>query len=233
MDNRATRERSLHVAFVLTPDLLKRLATVLGEASKNVEYTVKFEDGTSVDYRDVDEILEQTNSTRRWIVSIIAGSQGEGIPSAYVVLKSAGDSPTVEYTVSGPQRNVIYFADQLDDWIAAIRQWYSPFLSQAGGFFLLFVAIFLPIYAWRHTAQLIFGEAVRDAKSQSWIQSVSIVGLWFVEYWIFRLFPRGTFAIGRGATHHQLLTTVRWVVVVGLIVSFVGSVVANLVTKRF
>jgi hypothetical protein len=48
------------------------------------------------------------------------GTAGEGsqFKSAYVNLK-AKDSPSVEYTINGTQRDVVYFADQLDDCVCA------------------------------------------------------------------------------------------------------------------
>jgi hypothetical protein len=49
---------------------------------------------------------------------------------------------------------------------------------------------------------------------------------------IFQIFPRGTFTIGKGAAHHRFLSSVRWGVMVALVVSVVGSVVANLLTAH-
>ncbi len=132
MENRASKIRSLNIAFVLTPDLLRRLAVILKEASEQLEFTVKFADGVSVDYANVEQIIEQPNSEHRSIVGLIAGTTEDGIPSANVVLKSkcaSGEEPSVEYTLTGPQRSVIYLADQLDDWVAATSQWYSRLLS--------------------------------------------------------------------------------------------------------
>jgi hypothetical protein len=54
------------------------------------------------------------------------------MPSANVVLKSkyaSADEPSIEYTLSGSQRSVVYLSDQLDDWVAATRQWYSRVFS--------------------------------------------------------------------------------------------------------
>jgi len=117
MENRASKTRSLNIAFVLSPDLLKRLGVILTEASETLEFTVRFADGTSVQYSRVAEIIEQPNSEHRSIVSLIAGTTGEGTPSANVVLKANAkeSEPSVEYTLSGPQRSVVYLSDQLDD----------------------------------------------------------------------------------------------------------------------
>ena len=72
MENRASKNRPFNIAFVLTPELLKRLAVILKEASERLEFTVKFADGTSVAYDQVEEIIEQPNSDRRSIIGVIA-----------------------------------------------------------------------------------------------------------------------------------------------------------------
>src|SRR5260370_33956018 len=154
MKNEASKTRSLDIACVVTPDLLKRLAVILGETSDTLEYTVKFSDGTSVHYDKIEDVIGQPNSDERSIVSLIAGTADEAVKSAYVNLKK-NDSPSLEYTINGAQRDVIYFADQLDDWVAATRQWYSPFFSASGaGAVLGIVALFSPLYAWDRISRL-------------------------------------------------------------------------------
>lgn len=79
MQNEASKTRTLNIAFVVTPDLLKRLAVILGETSDFLEYTVKYSDGTSVHYDKIEDVIGQSNSDRRSIVSLIAGTAGEGV----------------------------------------------------------------------------------------------------------------------------------------------------------
>ena len=158
MKNEASKTRSLKIAFVVNADHLRRLATVLGEASKPLEYTVGFSDGTSVRYSDVEDIIKLPNPKEHSITSLIAGtpeegaladipympiSAGPGVPStkvpegppstAYVTLRksSAAESPSVEYTISGTRRNVIYLGADLDNWVAAIRQCYTWLRSES------------------------------------------------------------------------------------------------------
>src|SRR5215469_16564104 len=74
MENKASKTRSSNIAFVMDAALLARLVTILREAGDSLEYTVKFSDGTSVQYSNEQEILDQPNSTRRAITSLIAGA---------------------------------------------------------------------------------------------------------------------------------------------------------------
>jgi hypothetical protein len=199
------------------------LEVVLGEIADTLEYTVKFPDGSTVKYSDVDEIIGQPNSTRRSIVSIIAGVEGRAGRSAYVTLRDS-PSPSVEYAVNGRQRDVIYFADKLDDWVAALSQWYSPFFSKLQ-LVPVVVAFTLPVMAAR---ALGIPFPPNKPGPLSWIPGIGLVLTAVVEYWAFKLFPRGTFAIGQGAKRHQLFNGLRY----GLVGSVVAGVLANWIYKH-
>jgi len=230
MKNEASKTRSLKIAFVVNADHLRRLATVLGEASKQREYTVGFSDGTSVRYDDVEDIIKLPNSEEHSITSLIAGTPEEGNQTAFVTLrKSDPESPTVEYTLGGPQRNVVYLGAQLDDWVAAIRQWYSFARSfEAAGAVFAFTALFAPFIVWGYAFQFLLPQSVRTLP---WVKYLVII-LYVAEYGIFKLFPRGTFAIGWGATREQFLAAVRWVVIVTLPLSILAGVITRLMTRH-
>jgi hypothetical protein len=221
MENKASKTRSLDIAFVITPDLLKRLAVILGETSDILEYTAKFSDGTNVHYDKIEDVIGQPNSDERSIVSLIAGTADGTVKSAYVNLKK-NDSPSLEYTINGTQRDVIYFADQLDDWVAATRQWYSPFFSgpsnpSGAGVILFFVALFLPVYAWDSISRL--STVLGKGGSYQWIALPAMIAMWVGEYFVFKLFPRGTFAIGQGEKRHQFFIYLRRTVIFGTLLS--------------
>jgi len=231
MKNEASKTRSLKIAFVVNADHLRRLATVLSEVSKQLEYTVGFSDGTSVRYGDVEDIIKLPNSSEHSITSLIAGTPGDGNQTAYVTLrKSDPESPSLEYTLTGPQHTVVYLGAQLDDWVAAIRQWYSAGRSfEASGAVFAFIALLGPLAAWGYAFQFLFPASVRTL---SWVKSLVIVLLYVAEYGIFKLFPRGTFAIGRGVTQDQFLAALRWIVIVTLPLSILTGVIANLMTRH-
>jgi len=231
MKNEASKTRSLKIAFVVNVDHLRRLDTVLGEVSKQRDYTVGFSDGTSVHYSDVEDIIKLPNSKEHSITSLIAGTPEEGNQTAFVTLrKSDPESPTVEYTLGGPQRNVVYLGAQLDDWVAAIRQWYSfGRSSQSAGAVLAITVLLGPLFVWDKVFQFLLPATVRTL---SWVNLFAIVLLYVAEFGIFKLFPRGTFAIGRGATQDQFLAALRLIVIVTLPLSILAGVIANLMTRH-
>lgn len=219
MENKASKTRSLKIAFVVDADHLRRLAVVLGEVGDSLDYTVKFSDGSSVHYTDMKDIIGLPNSTRRAITSLIAGSARDQ-QSAYVTLKMTSE-PYVEYTLSGAQRDVTYWGDQLDDWTATIKQWYSWFLEGIGAGVFMIAAFAFPPFLATHLPEFF------PVLSRSWVPYI-FFALVVAEVLLFRLFPKGTFAIGDGAKRYKFLTSVRTVLLVGYLVSFLGSVSANL-----
>jgi hypothetical protein len=232
--NEASKTRTLDIAFVIDAEHLRRLAVILGETSDKLEYTVTYSDGTNVHYGDIEEIIGQPNSKERSIVSLIAGTADERFKSAFVNLKKDG-SPSLEYTVHGSQRDVIYFANQLDDWVASVRQWYSPFISSEKGspasLALGVACFFLPIYAWDRISKLYSG--FERGGSYQWIALPALAAMGVTEYYVLRLFPRGAFAVGHGKQQNRFNIYLRNTVLVGLVLSVIAGVIANWITKRF
>jgi hypothetical protein len=255
MKNQASKTRSLKIGFVVNADLLRRLDTVLGEVSDQLEYSVGFSDGTNVQYSDVEDIIKLPNSKEHSITSLIAGTPEErtlddarylpgkgqlGVPNidvaatppstAYVTLRKSNpaESPSVEYTITGPQRTVVYLGAQLDDWVAAIRQWYSFGSSfEAAGAVFAMIALLGPLFVWGYLFQFLLPQTVRTLP---WAKSL-IVLLYVAEFGIFKLFPRGTFAIGRGAERHQFLIWLRRAVAALVASTVIGAIVKLLISK--
>jgi hypothetical protein len=226
MENEASKTRSLNIAFHADTEGLESLERVLSELKGAQEYQVRFSDGSTVKYLDVKDIVAQPNSGRRFIVAVIASVEGRAGHSAFVTVRDDPE-PSVEYTINGPQKDVIYFADKLDDWIASCRQWYSPFFSTLGVVPVV-AAIILPLYLAARISKVF--PAKTGPLSLLPLLVMIVVGL--AEYWICKLFPRGTFAIGYGAKRHQRFTFIRNSVLVAFALSLVASVLANWLTQH-
>jgi hypothetical protein len=243
MRTEASKTRSFELAFLVDPEHLRQLERILRQVGDSLEYQVKFSDGHTLQYHDLEEVLKQPNSRARSIVSLIAGVTGRGKQSAFVVLKDTptqpyyspfGDrpstAPSVEYTTNGTQKDVIYVGDKLDEWISGIRQWYSVF--DRGIPLLLFVGAIImgPIWLWNSVSPYIFSTAF--LKSHDWLQGATVIGLWVAIYRSFKLFPRAAFAIGQGAQRHQFFTYLRNGVVGGFVLSLLASLLANWLTNH-
>lgn len=241
METEASKTRSLEIAFLVDADSLRQLENLLREVGDSLEYQVRFSDGHAIQYHDVEEILKQPNHRMRSIVSLIAGVTGRGKQSAYVVLKdkpaqasssfgASTSSPSVEYTVTGTQKNVIYFGDKLDAWNVGIRQWYSAFYRGILSLLLGGAILAGPFLLWQYPFSHLFSQAF--LKSHAWLPGAFIVGLWTSAFGISKLFPRATFAIGQGLKRDRALTYLKTVVLAAFIISVLGSAVANWLFPR-
>jgi hypothetical protein len=216
MENETTKNRQLKSAFMLDPTSLRTLQTILSEIHGPVEYRVKFSDGSTVRYADIEEIVSQPNSGGRSIVSVISSVSGEG-RTAFLGMR--GDpEPSVEYTLTGRQRDVIYFADKLDDWLASCTQWYSRFYTSNLGLLLAVAVIALPVYFAGRVAK-VYPPGKGDW--HQWLPGLTLVAVSVAEYWTLRLFPRATFAVGYGARRNQLFGVIRVSVLLATVVALV------------
>jgi hypothetical protein len=216
MQNETSKTRSLKVAFLLDPTSLTNLQTLLSELQGIIEYRVKFSDGTTIKY-DMDEIIGQPNAGRKSIVGFTVSVEGQ--PGQSMFLTMRGDpEPSVEYTLKGIQRDVVYFADKLDDWIASCTRRYSLFYDSNFGVLLAVGLFALPVSLTSRVA------AVYSPKGSDWrsyLPAATFVGVSVAEYWALKLFPRATFAIGHGAKREQFFNVLRVSVLLALAVALV------------
>jgi hypothetical protein len=215
MQNETSKTRSLKVAFLLDPESIKRLHALLGEFNGPIEYRVKFDEGTTIKY-DMDEIIGQPNAGNKFIIGILTSVTGEG-RSISLTMRDDPE-PSVEYTMTGIQQDVVYFADKLDTWIASCTQWYSPFYASSLGILLVIGLFALPIFLAGRVA------AVFSPKGSDWhsyLSGAMLIGTAVAEYWILKLFPRATFAIGHGARRNQLFGVIRVSVLLAIAVALV------------
>jgi hypothetical protein len=214
MQNDTSKTRSLKVAFLLDLTSLNNLQTLLLEIQGDIEYKVKFSDGTTVKY-DVNEVIGQPNAGRKSIIGVTVSVAGQ--PGRSLFLRMRGDpEPSVEYTLTGTQQEVIYFSDKLDDWIASCTRLYSPFYSSNLGLLIVICVIALPVILMNRIARL-FPRNGSDWHSYLPIATLLCVGV--AEYGILKLFPRATFAIGHGATRERLFDALRVSVVLAFAIA--------------
>ena len=230
MENDASKTRTLNVAFLVDADSLKNLeCNILSEIKGTLEYKVKFSDGSTIKYPDVDSIVRQPNSDNRFIVSILASVEGHPRHSAYFTLRNEPEPP-VEYTVSGPQRDVIYLSAKLDDWIASCRQWYSALFSSGIGTGIGIAAFVIPLYLVNRVSEVF---PSRKAGLAGFMQLATLVTVGLIEYWIFKMLPRGTFAIGYGIKRKEKYNYILGVLIAAFAVSVLSSLFAAWIGHHF
>ena len=141
---------------------------------------------------------------------------------------------TVWLRLEGPEPLVSRLEDELLDVIDGMSAWYSPMsrLDFTYVVFFLLVFSFIVLSAMLPERQearpgLPFGRAVVAATIV--LGSLAAVGVlaWLLNHLRGGYFPRAPFALGQGRARQSHDDTVRWVVMIGLVVSVFGSLVAT------
>lgn len=238
MKTEASKTCSFAIAFVADSEHLRQLQNMLREVGESLEYQVKFSDGSTRQYRDIEEVLKEPNARARAIVSFSAGVKGRSKQSANIVLSTLVPnstdeglrSPSVEYNINGTHKDVGFWGPKLDEWVAGIRQWYSLFYHGVLLFVLMAVVIGGPPSLWKSASPHLLSEAF--LKAHSWLGAIFLISSWAAIYWLFKLFPRATFAIGQGARRHHFVQYLRTSVLVAFGVSVLASLLANWLTRH-
>jgi hypothetical protein len=138
--------------------------------------------------------------------------------------------PPVEYTVNGPQRDVIYFSAKLDDWIASCRQWYSAAFSSSIGTRIGIAAFIMPIYLASRVSEIFSARKAGLAGSIP-LATIVIVGL--IEYSIYKMLPRGTFAIGYGIKRKEKYNYILSALIAAFVISILGGLFTAWIAHHF
>lgn len=227
---RTTKIRPLDIAFVLDAASLNQLATILSEAARDLQFTITFADGTTVRYPVVREVVEQPNPTRNAIVSLIGGTPTEDPQSCYIVFRNK-PTPTVEYTINGPQERVVYLANKLDQWIETIRQGYSILYRPVVSWIAVALAFYSPFFLWDHGVAHFLRSPMPTG---SVVKSLFMFGLWGL--WILiatTLLPKTTFAIGQGARRHQTIRNIRLALLYTIPLAIVGGLITTWLYEHY
>jgi hypothetical protein len=171
-----SKTRSLKNAFLLDLVSLIGLDTLLSETEDKSEYQVKFSDGSTIRYVHVQDVINQPNAGTKQIVGIIACIEGEG---RSLSLTMRGDpEPSVEYSLTGGQKDIGHLADKLDDWIASCTQWYSSFYASNLGVLLAVGLVVLPIYLSGRVAEVF---SPKGTDWHSYLSGLTLLGVAFGE----------------------------------------------------
>jgi hypothetical protein len=221
MENESVKECALKNAFLIDPSHLKNLQTILSKVNGQVEYRVRFSDGSTVKYSDVEQVISQPNAPNKSFVGFGASVANE---SHSILLTMRGDvessDTSIEYKVTGTETEVDGLARQLEIWIASCNQLYSVFYTTNLKLLLGFVVFIIPVFLTNRVA-----NTYPPGKGgwHSYLPAATLVGVSVIEYWILRLFPRATFAIGYGARRNLMFNVLRVSVLLAILVRWLAD----------
>ena len=233
------KNKDLRLGFVVDSYALERLASILGSANNKMDFSVYLADGTSYEFNNIKDVLNLQNSKNRPIKKISVETPFQDGTRATVSFRGDNILDTIGYNLTGEEKDVLYLADKLDEWIGSIKPWYSriatvDFVSFLSGSLLV---VFAAVILITGIVMLIRGDFFTPMSES---KEDSPTGFIYVFFFVFlsgivllaniirsKIFPVATFAIGDGIQrHHQLK---RWRELLGAV--FILSVLANVITS--
>ena len=226
-------------AFVLRPDAVRRVWTILESTIGLVSATARCADNARREFESLSQLLAFNNARAKEILSLQFSARSKDFGRhGDVTFEGRFESTPIAVTLSAQEDGEILQAcEELRDAIDGTRAWYSRisrvdvgigFIASLGFLWLVARIALGDPPGPRRGVEL--GQAVLMAA-----QVLGFVGaLGFIGWVLWRLharyFPRAFFALGQGAERYQVDDKLRWVVIGGLVVSVFGSLVVAFVT---
>lgn len=259
MPSRTRKSKEFKMAFLLDEPAFRRLVSTvqdvisrdekraeqpeLFQPTNEIDYFVTFSDGSSLECDSVEEVTQIPNSQNRKITSISLTTSEHRETRVELSFRGSSDD-SVQYGITGTERDVFYFSNQTEEQLSALRQWYSPIATAGIGIFLI-LAVFL--MSWLVVGAITLGDSLglEGSVDTVWegltLPLVMFVALavvfgpiWLLGVLRDRLFPVGVFAFGDGAARYKRLQRVHTVVASILFVSIgVGLFVSFLADRLF
>ncbi|WP_129449104.1 hypothetical protein [Methylibium sp. Pch-M] len=216
-------------AFVAKGADLGKIWQLFAADGMKLSATVRCKDDIVREFTSLDELLAYENPVRAAMLSIeISARSSDWESSAEVTLGGKYRSP-MSLSLGGEEALITKWQSSLADTLDGMRSWYSRIATLD----LFYVA--MPLFV-----VLMFSLQVSDApaapKSAVTFQrtlylTVLALGLMALVYFIgsaisrlrARFFPVATFAVGQGIARHAFGEQIRWVVIIGFVISVLAS----------
>lgn len=221
-------------AFVVQPRPLKRLWELLSQEIGSTEATANCADALERNFQSFEDLESYENSRGSKIITLRLWAHSEDWKQSCLIHFREYHRP-VGAQLEGEQPMVSRLRDEIDSLLDGLRPWWSPlarldffYIAIAGLLFFSIIAQLMVGEQPNSRAPLSFGKAIVGAGIVfGFLAAVALVG-WVLNRIRARFFPVATFAIGQGWDRHELDEKVRWVVIVGFLVSVFSSIVVAL-----
>ena len=223
-------------AFVLRSDAVNRVWAILESTIGSVAATARCADNARREFGSLSQLLAFDNAKAKEIRSLQFSARSKDFKRrGGVTFGDWGD--TISVTLSAQEDDeILQVREELKDVTDGTRAWYS-LISRIDVPIGLIVSMFV---LWL-VGSLAIGESSEPRRGlelgQAALLAAQVLGvagaLCFFGWVLWRLharyFPRAFFALGQGAERYKVDDNMRWVVIVGLVVSVFGSLVVAFV----
>lgn len=227
---------SVRQPFVLTAEDVLRVWTLLEQQVGPTCARSTCADGVERTFPDSHALTTYDNLPAREIRSLHLSASSPTDRDCHVSISFGEDfSRSIGLRLEGPEVEMAHLRTVIRDLCEGIRPWYS-WITRIDGFYLVW-----GVASFGYLVLSVMTGDTRAARPHTFSEAVSIVAVilavlgvlmgavWGFNYLRNRYFPVAMFAIGQGAQRHQRHESMRWVVVVGFLVSVAASLLVALV----
>lgn len=217
-------------AFVIKSKDITKIWKLLEDNGMIVEASISCSDQLIRKFTNCETLAQYDNPKRMRITALeISGLSKEPYEKADISIGRSNYTP-ISVSIRGEESSVALMRMTLADIIDGIKPWYSRFaiidlwypltIILFAGLFIL--QMMLPSNPQKHGVT--FDKALLTLS----IAIVFLGGIAAIYWGINKIqaycFPRATFAIGEGEKEYSFLEQIRWVVIIGFMVSVVASI---------
>lgn len=219
--------------FVATSQDITKMWKTLEDSGMTITTTVNCSDGLVRHFQDSEMLTQYENPQRASITALeISGRCHEPYATAEISLGARYSAP-VSVSIRGEEDLVASMRMAVTDTLDGMKPWYSRISTI--DLFYVWVPIFMVLIMLFQimapsntpTPAIPFKKALKILTIA--VTMIGLIGamIWGIAWSRKRFFPVGTFAIGQGLARHQYYEQVRWVVIVGFVVSVAASMIAT------
>lgn len=234
----ASTQLFFDTSFVLNGNDLRRLATSFATCIGPPEFEVECSDGITRSFDSVEAVVNYDNPVSKQIQAIRIRAFSGNMKERVSLAMTAGSHSTFFLSLEGSEEHVRELKEAIDDRVAGMRPWYSwltriSFISiGVFGCLAAYVALLVLTAFGMLRGNSPPKSAPEDARSTATAGlivlgsfAVAMGGGWLLDRLRNIAFPKATFAIGQGEERFRHQERVRWVVLVGFIVSLAAGFV--------
>ena len=225
-------------AFVATNSDISKLWGIFQNAGLAVTATVSCTDGLVRHFDNCESLVSYDNPMRAAITSLELSAKSRDPYTTAEISLGARYSAPISISLRGEENLVSSMRTNVSDTVDGMRAWYSRVSTI--DFFYVWFYVWFPIFMVLSLLAQIMSPSgtphpatpLKKALEVLAIVVAAIGGIAAVIWAIARLrkrfFPVATFAIGQGLSRHQHSEQIRWVAIVGFVVSVGASIVATI-----
>jgi hypothetical protein len=228
----AQKDFGYQSAFIVDEAALRRLDGIVREHSEGLAYRVMLSDRTTLQPPQFEDVLGLTNSASREIRKIsVETLYGAALRIELSIDADGGWSKTLEFTVRGEEKDVVFVSGKLEEWASTVTQWYGLI-----SFPRVWMVIFQVYGSFAGVVLILTGDWLHWSLARRVVASIiglvliaTAFALSLLRRWVF---PPGIFAIGDGQKRLATFQTRQKVFTLETILAPIGTLLLGILANR-